>query len=129
MNYDLFGNEIIEDVLLRDKFIEPPFSVLDTKSGSWQKRKNQWKRIGIRSEVGRDSVAINMDTVAKEKNTASYVSIFDPALCEVIYHWFCKDGGRILDPFCGGSVRGIVTTHFLDTKRNYLQNGKLHHNI
>ena len=40
-NFDLFGNPIIEDVLLRDKFIEPPFSVLDTKSGSWQNRKKQ----------------------------------------------------------------------------------------
>jgi len=105
---DIFGNEISRDVLLRDKFIEPPFSVLDTKTGSWQARKRQWKRLGIRSEVGRDSVAINMDIIAKEKNTASYVSIFDPALCEVIYHWFCKDGGKILDPFAGGSVRGIV---------------------
>lgn len=108
---DIFGNEISRDVLLRDKFIEPPFSVLDTKTGSWQTRKNQWKRIGIRSEVGRDSVAINMDTIAKEKNTASYVSIFDPALCEVIYHWFCQEGGRILDPFAGGSVRGIVANY------------------
>ena len=36
---DLFGNEIVKDELLRDKFIEPPFSILDTKSGNWQKRK------------------------------------------------------------------------------------------
>lgn len=33
MNIDLFGNEIIKDELLRDKFIEPPFSILDTKCG------------------------------------------------------------------------------------------------
>ena len=32
---DLFGNDIVDNVLLRDKFIEPPFSVLDTKSGNW----------------------------------------------------------------------------------------------
>ena len=44
-NIDLFGNEIIEDELLRDKFIEPPFSVLDTKSGNWQRRKQQWKKL------------------------------------------------------------------------------------
>ena len=37
---DLFGNVIVNDPLLRDKFIEPPFSVLDTKSGNWQRRKN-----------------------------------------------------------------------------------------
>lgn len=110
-NLDLFGNPIVEDVILRDKFIEPPFSVLDTKSGNWQKRKRQWSRLGIKSEIGRDSKVINMDTMAKEKNQAEYVSIFDPALCEVLYHWFCPDGGTILDPFAGGSVRGIVANY------------------
>ena len=53
LNRDLFGNEIIEDVLLRDKFIEPPFSVLDTKQANWQNRKRNWNRIGLKSEVGR----------------------------------------------------------------------------
>lgn len=33
-------------------------------------------------------------------------SVFDPVLCEVAYTWFCPKGGAILDPFCGGSVRG-----------------------
>ena len=107
-NFDLFGNPIIEDVLLRDKFIEPPFSILDTKSGSWQNRKKQWSRIGIKSEIGRDSVVIHMDSKKQENNKSNYVSIFDPALCEVLYRWFCPDGGTILDPFAGGSVRGIV---------------------
>lgn len=36
------------------------------------------------------------------------VSIFDPVLCELAYRWFCPPGGAILDPFAGGSVRGIV---------------------
>lgn len=35
-------------------------------------------------------------------------SIFDPVLCELAYRWFCPPGGRVLDPFAGGSVRGIV---------------------
>lgn len=35
-------------------------------------------------------------------------SIFDPVLCELMYRWFCPPGGLILDPFAGGSVRGIV---------------------
>ena len=96
---------------MRDKFIEPPFSILDTKSGNWQKRKRLWIGKGLKSEVGRDAKVINMDTVAKEKNTAEYVSVFDPALCEVLYHWFCKDGGNILDPYAGGSVRGIVANY------------------
>ena len=111
MAKDLFGNEIIEDVLLRDKFIEPPFSILDTKSGNWQRRKREWLRIGLKSEIGRDSVVINMDTMSKENNTTKYVSIFDPALCEVLYNWFCVNGKEILDPFAGGSVRGIVANY------------------
>ena len=107
-NVDLFGEVILTDPILRDQFIEPPFSVLDTKSGNWQRRKKLWSSLGIKSEVGRDSVVINMDTTKKDKNTASYVSIFDPALCEVLYKWFCDENGSILDPFAGGSVRGIV---------------------
>lgn len=107
-NFDLFGNEIVTDPILREQFIEPPFSVLDTKSGNWQRRKKLWASLGIKSEVGRESVVINMDTQKKENNSASYVSIFDPALCEVLYKWFCIESGEILDPFAGGSVRGIV---------------------
>lgn len=35
-------------------------------------------------------------------------SIFDPALCEIDYLWFTAEGDTVLDPFAGGSVRGIV---------------------
>lgn len=38
----------------------------------------------------------------------SGTSIFDPVLCELAYRWFSPVGGLILDPFAGGSVRGIV---------------------
>lgn len=38
----------------------------------------------------------------------SGTSIFDPVLCELAYRWFSPPGGAILDPFAGGSVRGIV---------------------
>lgn len=115
-NVDLFGIEIQEDVLLRDKFIEPPFSILDTKSGSWQQRKKQWSKLGIKSEIGRNAKAIisgtdNYREISKKdgyENKENYTSIFDAALCEVLYHWFCPIGGEILDPFAGGSVRGIV---------------------
>jgi DNA modification methylase len=119
---DLFGNEIITNPLLRDKFIEPPFSILDTKSGSWQRRKRMWKKLGIKSEVGREKEMTFKGAVksfdyyrqkegkvkeSKEQGT----SIFDPALCEVLYHWFVTENGTILDPFAGGSVRGIVANY------------------
>jgi DNA modification methylase len=38
----------------------------------------------------------------------SGTSIFDPVLCEIAYRWFSPEGCTILDPFAGGSVRGIV---------------------
>lgn len=37
-------------------------------------------------------------------------SIFDPVLCEIIYRWYSPHGGAILDPFAGGSVRGITAS-------------------
>jgi len=39
---------------------------------------------------------------------AGGTSIFDPVLCELAYKWFCPPHGQIVDPFAGGSVRGIV---------------------
>ena len=45
---------------------------------------------------------------AGDEETASGTSIFDPVLTELAYRWFCPPGGVILDPFAGGSVRGIV---------------------
>jgi len=37
-------------------------------------------------------------------------SVFDPVLTELVYRWFCAPGQQILDPFAGGSVRGIVAS-------------------
>lgn len=46
-----------------------------------------------------------------DEAVSSGTSIFDPVLCELAYRWFCPKGGIILDPFSGGSVRGIVASH------------------
>ena len=116
---NIFGDIEESDPLLRDKFIEPPFSILDTKQGNWQRRKRQWKKIGMKSEVGRDVVLFSMGTKSyknkeeyeDKESTKLNTSIFDPALCEVLYNWFCPKGGEILDPFAGGSVRGIVANY------------------
>lgn len=43
----------------------------------------------------------------------SGTSVFDPVLCELMYAWFTAPGDRVLDPFAGGSVRGIVA-HCMD---------------
>ena len=41
----------------------------------------------------------------------SGTSIFDPVLCELAYTWFTAPGAHVLDPFAGGSVRGIVAAY------------------
>ena len=96
---------------LADRFIIPPFSVLDTKQGAWQQRKNYWLSLGIRSELGRD-VKVNCALKPFKGNPDRFddklTSIFDPVLCELAYKWFNVPNGNILDPFAGGSVRGII---------------------
>ena len=104
---------------LNDKFLIPPFSTFDTKQGYWQDRKQKWKNLGIKSEIGRDeNLTFNctiggFDTYRvkeglRENTTTMTTSIFDPVLCEICYRWFNINNGKILDPFAGGSVRGIV---------------------
>lgn len=118
--FDLFGNPIEKKGDLKRDFGANPFTILDTKDGLWQARKHKWIKLGIKGEVGRNSVAIHAGTddyrSIKNKegynNRENYVSIFDPTLCELMYRWYCPMGGAILDPFAGGSVRGIVA-HFL----------------
>jgi DNA modification methylase len=100
---------------LSDRFGAVPFSVLNAREGWWQDRKREWLSLGIKSEVGRDANAFNMGMKANKENgwsveddAGSGTSIFDPVLCELSYSWFCPVGGQILDPFAGGSVRGVV---------------------
>jgi DNA modification methylase len=148
---------------LFDKFIIPPFSVLDTRQGYWQDRKRAWIGLGIASEMGRkDELTFNTDSIGhidfyaqkrkweaehkrklsaeewrviiKKKTEESQrghtcasnklmdikggfcrnlrtSSIFDPVLTELSYKWFCTENGAVLDPFAGGSVRGIVAAY------------------
>lgn len=50
------------------------------------------------------------DHYRAESDVDCGTSIFDPVLCELLYRWFCPAGGQIVDPFAGGSVRGIVAS-------------------
>ena len=43
-------------VSLADRFIVPPFSVLDARQGYWQERKRAWLALGIQPEIGRGDV-------------------------------------------------------------------------
>jgi hypothetical protein len=116
---DLFGDAVRPSSPLgplAEKFTVPPFSVLDARSGGWQERKDAWKRIGLRSEIGRkdDMAGASWGAAWMEKHgdgskrDTNGTSVFDPLLCELAYRWFSPRGGQVVDPFAGGSVRGIV---------------------
>lgn len=114
--------------LLTDRFLVPPFSLFDTKQGYWQDRKRNWIKLGIKSEIGRgDNLTYNLAHFNYEDEKSSKfgkclpesigeaygrkvqaTSIFDPVLCEIAYKWFSNDGAKVLDPFAGGSVRGLI---------------------
>ncbi len=177
---------------LAAKFVQPPFSVLDTRKGDWQERRRAWLSLGIKSELGRGADLLSLSpaeqargrwasnpdnaapggagtdlmgpmrekmaaragaarafdtgvvvgqgnmvgqmakgfrsgegrelvpgkgnarsdfgayTTDEEQGAKGGTSIFDPVLCELAYRWWAPPGGTILDPFAGGSVRGIV---------------------
>lgn len=116
------GRSNVSRKLLKDRYIVPPFSILNTITQNWQKRKDIWEDMGIDSVQGRDVKRNNANPVntfsargemAKE---AERTSTFDPLLCEIMYKWFSNEGDYILDPFAGGSVRGIVA---VSLGRNY----------
>lgn len=115
--HDLFGAPVnAVNGILAQKFTWPPFSILDARTGEWRERKRAWLALGIKSELGRD-VEIHNNDWARAKGLSGLatgntnISTFDPVLCELVYKWFCPAGGQVVDPFAGGSVRGIVAAH------------------
>jgi hypothetical protein len=110
---------------LAARFMIPPFSVISAREGWWQNRKRAWLALGIESELGRDKVMSSMESAYKVKRMSddkslkkdeidvpswATTSIFDPVVCEIAYRWFSPVGGIVLDPFAGGSVRGVVAS-------------------
>jgi hypothetical protein len=98
---------------------------LAAPGGASMSAKSAWKRAdgagGYVNPPG--SVQANLTFVRGDRDEASLdpvsrqilaagsgTSIFDPVLCELAYRWFCPPGGLVLDPFAGGSVRGVVAS-------------------
>lgn len=95
---------------LTEQFGIPPFSVLDARAGYWIKRKKKWLETGIESNKGRErdlafDIGGDFDYL---KGFDTQTSVFDPVLCEMMYKWFCTDGGTVFDCFAGGCVRGVI---------------------
>lgn len=57
---------------LAERFIIPPFSVLDARQGYWQTRKAAWIALGIESELGRGSNLILSGVEATEPGLNYY---------------------------------------------------------
>lgn len=86
----------------------PPFSILDTRQKYWQERKKIWlEKTGNLSET-RDGEfgRLGANTILDRINGGT--SNFDPVLAEIMYKWFCKPNGYILDPFGGEQTKGVV---------------------
>lgn len=124
MAKNLFGEEVQENLSLADKYLLAPTTILNKRDPKWVKLKRKWLKLGIKSELGRDTVSENYTSGRSTKDydymansgfkavgLSHTTSIFDPVICEIIYKWFCPNKGTILDPFAGGSVRGIVANY------------------
>lgn len=77
VNKDLYGEGLLGEDLapkksgeLANKFMVPPFSVLNAREGFWQERKRQWLSLGIKSELGRGEDLIALSDSAN--NEARY---------------------------------------------------------
>lgn len=121
---------------LAERYLSVPFSLLDARTGWWRDRKAAWLATGIQSELGRSDQLLFATsaqppatyaaknafeaTLGRKATWAEFAqahpskikqqgtSVFDPVLCELVYRWFSAPGHLVLDPFAGGSVRGIV---------------------
>jgi DNA modification methylase len=128
----LFEKDLFGDVQrprtsgpLAERFLVPPFSVLNAREGAWKERKRAWLAIGLEGEVSaetREHVWNKSDDEEVRAIDYDYeggqdawggagVSVFDPVLCELVYRWFCPLHGAVIDPFAGGSVRGVVASY------------------
>ena len=99
--------EPLTDTKLAEEFAIPPWAFFDTRQGYWQEQKRAWKELGIQSELGRDKNLLGYGP--KAMIGVGGTSIFDPVLCQFLVYYFSPTGGWVLDPFAGGSVRGIVS--------------------
>lgn len=84
-------------------------------NGGWSAHPRYYEqKQAIEKELGKEITTADFEAnyfVVPESEIQSGTSIFDPVLCELAYSWFCPPDGKVLDPFAGGSVRGIVANY------------------
>jgi hypothetical protein len=90
----------------------------DTRGFYLQGRAEKWKdEVKLKSEDGRPAGLhpnrlgfTSLEQYDGVQRRSNGTSVFDPVLCELVYRWFCPPEGLVLDPFAGGSVRGVVAS-------------------
>lgn len=92
---------------LSDKFIAPPFTILDTRQGYWRERKAMWReRIADFGESREGTLADGETNCMATINNG--VSLLDPVMAEIVCRWFGIEGGNAFDCFAGDTVFGYV---------------------
>jgi len=76
------GDSSPANASLNDRFVVPPFSILDTRKGYWQTRKKMWRElIGDMGESRENTLADGETNCMASINKG--VSLFDPVLSEI----------------------------------------------
>jgi len=93
------------------KGLYKPFSIINRTTDEWRSR-SRYLRQWCDEIKGRDNALTGnmyrLSSVLDEKwsGNSTGTSIFDPCLAEYFYTLF--NAKSVLDPFCGGAVRGVV---------------------
>jgi hypothetical protein len=105
---------------LQDKFIVPPFSVLNTREGYWQERKSYWNSlIGDNGET-RNNIESKVNATVDNWDNKPYkggviredsISILDAVLAEISNKWFGLENCKTFDCFAGDTVFGYVSSY------------------
>lgn len=99
---------------LHEKFLVPPFSILDTRQGYWNDRKRFWHaKIQDNGESREGTLAKGDTNIMAAMNNG--VSLLDPVLAEMANLWFGVPGGNTFDCFAGDSVFGYVSNELGNT--------------
>lgn len=103
-------NEDHDVVPLSERYIVPPFSVLDGKQGYWLDKKGWW------NDKIRDNGSSRNTTQGKGVFAIS-ISLIDPVLCELMNKWYLpkEEGNSICDCFSGDTGMGFVTDYVGNT--------------
>lgn len=106
---------------LEDKFIVPPFSILNAREGRWQERKKYWKDLiqdtGTTRDTGNQTNTRyrSVDGFSAAREDENVGSVLDPVLSEIIVKWFGLEKSKMFDCFSGDTVFGYVSSYLGNT--------------